>query len=211
MERKPRPPKNDLTGKQFGYLTVLKMVQTEKSVRGQYRVLCRCDNCGNENFETSASAVMQGRTKSCGCDKSRYDKTRGKNSVLFTGYEEIGGKLWGTIKRRASRRGYKVEVDLEYVWDLYLCQDRKCALSGLPISFGISNGKTSDTTASLDRIDSSKGYVEGNVQWVHKALNIMKNVIDNTVFVNLCRKVAATNTNAPIMSDDELSNNHFKE
>ena len=29
-------------------------------------------------------------------------------------------------------------------------------------------------TASLDRIDSSKGYTEDNIQWVHKDVNQMK-------------------------------------
>jgi len=29
-------------------------------------------------------------------------------------------------------------------------------------------------TASLDRIDSSKGYVLDNVQWVHKRVNFLK-------------------------------------
>ena len=29
-------------------------------------------------------------------------------------------------------------------------------------------------TASLDRIDSTKGYVRGNIQWVHKDINWFK-------------------------------------
>ena len=30
-------------------------------------------------------------------------------------------------------------------------------------------------SASLDRIDSSKGYVKGNVRWVSRAINHLKN------------------------------------
>jgi len=56
-------------------------------------------------------------------------------------------------------------------------------LSGLDISF---TGKT----ASLDRIDNEKGYVEGNVQWVHKDINNMKHTYPNDYFVNLCQQVA---------------------
>jgi hypothetical protein len=45
-------------------------------------------------------------------------------------------------------------------------------------------------TASLDRIDSNKDYVEGNIQWVHKHLNLMKNILSQEYFINLCNKVS---------------------
>lgn len=51
------------------------------------------------------------------------------------------------------------------------------------------NKKSSETTASLDRIVSTKGYVEGNVQWVCKMVNIMKNVYDQEDFINMCKKI----------------------
>jgi len=37
-------------------------------------------------------------------------------------------------------------------------------------------------TASLDRIDSSKGYESGNIQWVHKQLNNMKQALPENEF-----------------------------
>jgi hypothetical protein len=52
---------------------------------------------------------------------------------------------------------------------------------------------TSKVTASLDRIDSSKGYVEGNVQWVHKRINIMKNDLSDSEFIEWCRVVSKNN------------------
>jgi hypothetical protein len=42
---------------------------------------------------------------------------------------------------------------------------------------------------SVDRIDSLRGYVEGNVQWVHKKINIMKNVYSQEEFIILCKQV----------------------
>ena len=64
------------------------------------------------------------------------------------------------------------------MWDLYLKQNKKCALTGLDICFGIYGndklGGTRPQTASLDRIDSTKGYLVGNVQWVHKDINNIK-------------------------------------
>lgn len=48
-------------------------------------------------------------------------------------------------------------------------------------------------TASLDRIDSSKGYIEGNVQWVHKRINKMKLDDSDTEFIEWCRLIADFN------------------
>jgi hypothetical protein len=59
------------------------------------------------------------------------------------------------------------------------------------LSFAGSNSVSeSETTASLDRIDSSKGYIEGNLQWVHKDVNIMKMDLSQVEFIDYCVKVA---------------------
>ncbi len=38
--------------------------------------------------------------------------------------------------------------------------------------------------------DDWRGYVKGNVRWVHKHVNIMKNRYTDSYFINLCRSVA---------------------
>ncbi len=48
----------------------------------------------------------------------------------------------------------------------------------------------SETSASLDRIDSSLGYIEENVQWVHKDVNMMKRIYDNNYFIKMCKLIA---------------------
>jgi hypothetical protein len=45
------------------------------------------------------------------------------------------------------------------------------------------------TTASVDRIDSSKGYIKGNVQWVHKTINKMKWGYSQGEFIEFCEAV----------------------
>jgi archaellum component FlaC len=42
-------------------------------------------------------------------------------------------------------------------------------------------------TASLDRVDSAKGYIKGNVQWVHKDINMMKQQYSQEYFIQMCR------------------------
>lgn len=44
-------------------------------------------------------------------------------------------------------------------------------------------------TASLDRIDSSKGYIEGNVQWLHKDINRLKINYSDEDLIQICLEI----------------------
>lgn len=72
------------------------------------------------------------------------------------------------------------------MWDLLQKQEYKCALSGLPIKFINSTNKT----ASLDRINSDKGYTIDNIQWVHKKINHMKMEMNQQEFIETCKLVS---------------------
>jgi hypothetical protein len=99
--------------------------------------------------------------------------------------------LWGQIKRGSRRKSRTLpfEISMNYVWELYKKQNGICALSGVKLSMPLSH-RDKSYTASLDRIDSSKGYIEGNVQWVHKDVNIMKQDLPDEVFVDWCKKIS---------------------
>ena len=163
------------------------MKQTDRSTRGQYFAITTCHLCGKTNHPVVPGVIKSGRAKSCGCSTEGYAKITGERSKQFTGYKEIRGKWWGNAKRRAERRSVPFNLELKEAWDLYKQQNRKCALSGLPIEFGKHNG---ETTASLDRIDITQGYTIHNVQWVHKHLNIMRNVFPIDYFVEVCGLVS---------------------
>jgi len=186
--------KNNITGKRFGYLTVLRMERNEKSTKGNpWRAICQCDKCGNQNFNANKYALLKGKTTSCGCNTYNHTKNTGKNSKSYKGYEELDGTYWGKIIKRAEDIGQLFNIDIKYAWDLYIKQNRKCSLSGLPIVFRKSSKDRSSGTASLDRIDSKKGYVEGNVQWIHKHINIMKNAYSQEYFISLCKIIGEHN------------------
>jgi hypothetical protein len=81
---------------------------------------------------------------------------------------------WGSREKGVSQRG------------------RTCAYTGWELTFAKEGTHRKDTqTASLDRIDSSKGYVSGNVQWVHKDVNKMKSDFSHERFLQLVRAMAA--------------------
>lgn len=126
-------------------------------------------------------------------------ETRKKNN--WKGYKEIAGTNWTYYKKGALSRGFEFNITIEYAWDLFLKQGKKCALSGQEIGFNIKTGSLSKygyqkNTASLDRIDSKKGYVEGNVQWLHKDINKLKSNLDEKEFIKLCTLVSNKNKKA---------------
>lgn len=171
--------KKDLKGMSFGKWKVL--CEVSHSSHRSWKCLCEC---GNE-VNVLQTHLVSGKSK--GCIKCA---NIGKESSCFTGYEEIRGTMFTAIQKGAVKRGYKFDVTIEELWELYLKQDKKCALSGIDIEFGYSSKRGS---CSLDRIDSNQGYVKDNIQWVHKDVNIMKNNYSQEYFIEICRKIANMN------------------
>jgi hypothetical protein len=177
----------DLTGKQFGDWTVVNRASAgrEKGTRW----LCRCGGCGRERA-VLAGHLVNGQSQGCGCSRDRRNQT-----ARFKGAGKIHKSYYTRIKRSATstkRRALDFEVSIEFLWELFECQNGRCALTGIPLTFPetMSTASILLSTASLDRIDSSEGYVEGNVQWVHKHVNLMKNRFDQNYFIQLCRRIA---------------------
>lgn len=86
-------------------------------------------------------------------------------------HPQISGKFWGNIVHGAMAREITLLVSPEEVWECYLKQGKKCALTG----WNIYLGKNEEVTASVDRIDSSiREYRKDNIQIVHKDVNQLK-------------------------------------
>lgn len=169
----------DLTGIRSGMLLVKSLYSKGiENKDNQSRWLCICD-CGNESIVRSG--CLKGYTKSCGCLLYKRKK-----------YFDINLTYYKSIQKNALSRDIKFDVSIDYIWNLFLKQDRKCVLSGLPLTFPKKNNniESKKSTASLDRIDSSKGYTKDNVQWIHKDINRMKNVYQQDYFIEMCKLIS---------------------
>ena len=175
---KHEKPKN---GDKFNRLTFCEFIEGDK----ECKFIC---DCGNELI-TTLYPVITNKTKSCGC----YKKEKASQS-LWKGHGEIGKKFWGDLIRNAAKRKIDFNLTIEYAWDLFLKQEKKCVLSEEPLCFkrGI---KENNLSASLDRIDSSKGYIKGNVQWVGKEINYMKRDLSENEFMYICKVITENNNN----------------
>jgi hypothetical protein len=114
----------------------------------------------------------------------------GEGNPAFTGCGELSGSRMYWLMSQAEHRGFSFSVSKEYLWGLFKSQNGACALSGVPLIIGQGSIRQG-VTASLDRIDSSKGYVEGNVQWVHKDVNKIKWGFDQDYFLSMCDRISA--------------------
>lgn len=168
-----------LEGQQFNRLTFIK----EEGGTGNRKYwLCSCQ-CGTVKL-FPYWGVFSGKTISCGC----YQREKA-GKIKWKGFGDISGRYWSGLKDGAKRRGIEFSLTIEEAWDVYLCQNRKCALSGTEIEFSRMTNKCPQT-ASLDRIDNSKGYITGNIQWLHKMVNSMKHCMEQEYFVNFCCRIA---------------------
>lgn len=177
----------NLIGHKFGMMRVIKKLGPKN---GHIYWECLC-NCGNIR-KIHTGNIKQGKTISCGCYKKN---NKGKDHKNFKGVGDLSASFVSNIKYSAYARNIDFKLSVEYLWKLYLIQNRLCALSGIEIYFpetsiDCSNG---NKTCSLDRIDSSIGYIEGNVQWVHKDVNIMKHKLSNKYFISMCNKISNFN------------------
>lgn len=173
QNNKIHDPSIDYTGKTIHDLTILKYV------KGGW--LCQCV-CGQTKIYPSKRLKL---AKSCGCRKL----VNGEKHHLYKGCGQLPSSLYNKLYEGAINRNLIFDVSIEYLWNLYLEQDKKCAISKVDIFFN----PVKDRTSSLDRIDSSIGYIEGNVQWVHKVINQMKWDYNQCEFINWCKLIAKNN------------------
>lgn len=179
-------PKKDMRGKTFGRLAVIELSHVCLDKRAWWKCKCRCGKevvvCGKE-----LRIAGNKRTISCGHCPSKVSS----NGI-------VPQSFLTHIRHGAESRGLAINVVLDDLEELFLAQDGKCALSGVPL---VLSHIKNNSTASLDRKDSSKGYEKDNIQFVHKFVNIMKWDFKQETFIRFCAAITK-NTKGSI---DELS------
>lgn len=171
----------DYTGLQINSWKILGPIECTRTNGRNYhtRWLCQCE-CNSDPKWVIKETITKGLSSGCkDCYKQRHS---GSNNPNWKGYKEIPSSLVTHIVHGAKTRGIEYSLSNKYLNDLWVDSKNKCSISGIYIEM---NG-----TASLDRIDSSKGYIKGNVQWVHKNVNIMKRSLGQDEFIDICRAIA---------------------
>ncbi len=177
---------NDIIGKRFGLLTVEKFLYKKGKTPIKYFYMCTCE-CGKKKKIQRCNLITNDHTRSCGCLR----EIKGQDNKFWKGYKDLSSAQWRSIKSKAKYRNLDFKISIKESWNLFVKQKGLCALTGVSIKLRVNKGK--EYTASLDRINNNKGYVKGNIQWVHKDINWMKGTFSQKQFIELCKLVTLKN------------------
>lgn len=137
--------------------------------------------CGSDAYEISSYELN--KTKNC---RSCFSPI-GNKHPSYKGTENVSKTYYSQVLLGAKSRKLIFEITIEDMDNQFKNQNGLCKLSKLPIIVG--NEKI-EGTASLDRIDSDKGYTKDNIQWVHKDINRMKTDLNQDYFIKMCNLVS---------------------
>lgn len=154
---------NNLIGKRFGRLTVIK--QQGKNKWRNYMWLCKCD-CGNEHL-VAGGKLIQGKVTSCGCyAKELHIKQLEKHGITTDGKPRTF-IIWNGMKARClnpkstSYKNYGAR-------GIKIC-DEWLSFENFH-NWAISNGYGDDL--QIDRKDNNGNYEPSNCRWVTKTKNM---------------------------------------
>jgi len=95
--------------------------------------------------------------------------------------------VYNSIIHSANIRNIQVKITYQELKDSYV---PACALSGKKLFCTKTEAQSKgNQNASLDRIDSSKGYELGNIQWVDLNINYAKQQLSQEEFIQMCKGV----------------------
>ncbi len=150
----------DLTGQKFHKLTVIRFHDIHHKSR---RWECLCD-CGKTVF-APAGDLVAGKRISCGCERL----TLGNN----TKYKYDSKQAFTNTKAGALKRGYTFHLTFEQFKTLV---NNSCFYCG-------------DLATGLDRVNNDGNYELENLVACCAKCNRMKNVLNQTEFLALIKKI----------------------
>ena len=168
----------DLTGKRFGHVVVQSRCDGDRN--GKTKWICLCD-CGNKK-PTYASELRRGRGVSCGYGCPYYPLQIPPSKYV-----------WFNYRGSAKRKNLPFTLTVEQLTSIISQPCDYCGrLPSQPMSPSQTRKHPSYETFrynGIDRVDSARGYVDGNVVPCCKPCNEMKSDKSSEEFLELVKAV----------------------
>lgn len=158
---------------------------------------CICD-CGNKK-EVSKKQLKCGKTSSCGCYHLSKLKEANKNRCFSLPQGEIGLRTtYYVYKNSAKKRNLDFNITKEEFKELtskncYYCNKEPSTRCTQDARVRKHNKESMDYTIyiynGLDRIDSSLGYIVGNIVTCCKDCNYAKNILTQEKFYDMIKNI----------------------
>ena len=155
-----------------------KMIQPTRKIGNNWYALFECPYC-EKHFKASASNVMSGRQRSCGCAKGMLMvQTKGTHGASRTRLYRV----WSHIKERCDNqncREYKWYGGRGITYEFDSFEEFR--------DYALSHGYTDDLTC--ERIDVNGNYAPGNITFIPpklQARNTRRNVMITYKGLTLC-------------------------
>ena len=144
---------------------------------------------------TTSTDGLQGRCKSCSFIAQQ--KSKEKTGVYGFLKDRLRNAKANAQRKSIKRPSIEFNIDFNYIKELYETQKGLCAVSGIEMTYISYNTHDcrikNSNNISIDRIDSSKGYIPGNVNLVCCIINMMKWDMEMDVFLDACKHVVEHN------------------
>lgn len=171
----------NLSGKTFGRLTVIEPIGN--SPKWGTIWLCKC-TCGN-TVQYGTGRLNSGHVQSCGC--LRKDVARQK-ALEVRNYSSVAGRAFAVLERAAKQRNIENTISFNAFSKLIY---QNCYYCGIEPN-QVKNWYVENDIAihGIDRVDNTKGYIEGNVVPCCRMCNIAKANHSQKEFLEWVNRVA---------------------
>lgn len=153
-----------------------------KSLKNTNKKHCwNCDTTQDvENF------YISGKIRNKHCKSCLIDSSKEKHCLLHQdNYRSLLHKRFYDSKVRAKKIKKDFDITLDYLLELYDKQKGLCFYTHRPLKGSINDRMS----ISIDRIDSSKGYIKENIVLCGKIINSMKSDMSLEEFYDIIRSL----------------------
>lgn len=171
-------------------------------------VQLECAHCGTPFQKESKEyrrQIKSGKNKffcglSCNAfarNKANPPKGNPQNFVGHTRRDEYTPFRWFILRAeyRGRNKNRDCSVTVEYLKQLWELQNGICPITGWKLILPVDTGKgfvdSRPDNASIDRIDNSQGYVQGNIRFISLMANIGRQSFTDKQLIDFCKAVVS--------------------